>query len=117
MRRYWLIRFPVNTAFASRVWRAHNISLAQVKNDGLTKCFDKGDFSGQHQVEQTFSYLTALTSLRLVVPDVRIYLTNTEKKEAEQRIKVFFPRDKVFMAFTLVVVRPSVAGRWKAMRN
>ena len=46
---------------------------------------------GDHQVEHTFSYLSALTSVHLPVPDVQVYLTENEKALATQRVSAFFP--------------------------
>ncbi|UEG18244.1 glycosyltransferase family 9 protein [Pantoea ananatis] len=104
---------PVPCKYSLRLARmagAQHIIGAGEKGDGLTKCFDKGDFSGQHQVEQTFSYLTALTSLRLVVPDVRIYLTNTEKKKQNNVSRFFSSGTKFF--YGIHISSRSAKRRW-----
>lgn len=47
--------------------------------------FKSHDFKGQHQVERTFSYLSAITDKTIDIPPVCIWLSDSERQQAEQR--------------------------------
>ncbi|MFI8417855.1 glycosyltransferase family 9 protein [Serratia sp. NPDC078593] len=61
---------------------------------GMTQPFKPGDFRGTHQVERTFSYLSALTKRQIPIPPVRVYLTAQEQQLAQQRIQARLPGAK-----------------------
>lgn len=46
--------------------------------------FKRTDFKGHHQVEQTFSYLSAITDKVIDIPPVRIWLSERERRQARQ---------------------------------
>lgn len=47
--------------------------------------FRAADFIGEHQVERTFSYLSAISDKKLAIPPVRIWLSEQERQLAARR--------------------------------
>jgi len=47
--------------------------------------FKRADFKGEHQVELTFSYLSAITDKAIAIPPVRIWLSDRERQRAAER--------------------------------
>ncbi len=85
---------PVPCRYSLRLARlagATNIIGAGQPNQGFTRSFSSADFSGNHQVEHTYSYLSSLTAHLPDVPPVRVYLTKSEREEAESRVHALFP--------------------------
>lgn len=66
---------------------AKNIIGASKGDRGITIPFSPEDFQGQHQVERTFSYLSALTDRQIAIPPVRVWLTLDEQQQAVSRLK------------------------------
>ena len=69
---------------------AHNIIGAALPDVQLDHPFRKSDFQGSHQVEHTFSYLSALTDNLPEVPSVNLYLTDAEREAAKARVAQSF---------------------------
>lgn len=104
---------PIPCKYSLRLARmagAKNIIGAGVPGGGLTRSFNKNDFLGRHQVEQTFSYLNALAQIRLPIPDVRVYLTDSEKTMASQRVKALFPHSSCL--YGIHISSRSARRRW-----
>lgn len=64
---------------------------ADLGNSEMTRAFRKEDFRGKHQVEYTFSYLSAITDQTIPIPPVRVYLSEDERQVAAQRLKALLP--------------------------
>ncbi|MGG6178120.1 glycosyltransferase family 9 protein [Pantoea allii] len=84
---------PVPCKYSLRLARmagaTHIIGAGEASN-GLTRIFCRDDFSGNHQVEHTYSYLSALTDRLPAVPPVRVYLTHKEREQAKKRVNSMF---------------------------
>lgn len=70
---------------------ARNIIGADSGLSGIHYPFSKNHFHGTHQVEHTFSYLSAITDRRVGIPPVRVWLTEAERQNARQRIAALLP--------------------------
>jgi len=62
-----------------------NIIGAELNIKGLSHAFKESDFSGEHQVERTFSYLKALSATPVSIPKVRVYPDAEELLLATQK--------------------------------
>ncbi|WP_456310762.1 glycosyltransferase family 9 protein [Serratia proteamaculans] len=72
--------------------------------------FKRADFRGQHQVELTFSYLSAISDQPMPIPDVRIWLTEQERQQALSRIESMHPGEKPGLAVHISNRRSK--GQW-----
>lgn len=70
---------------------ARNIIGSALPHERVDRPFHKADFRGSHQVEHTYSYLSALTPEAPPVPPVRLYLSEAERELAIKRIIQAFP--------------------------
>lgn len=77
---------------------AKHIIGASTGDKGINVPFERADFSGEHQVERTFSYLSAITEQKMAIPPVRIWLTEQERQQARQRIEQLQPGKKIGLA-------------------
>ncbi|ANS45416.1 glycosyltransferase family 9 protein [Serratia inhibens] len=68
-----------------------NIIGADLGTSDIHHPFRKQDFSGKHQVEHTYSYLSAITEQRIPIPPVRVFLTPEERQQAAQRMQKLLP--------------------------
>ncbi|MEE4410867.1 MULTISPECIES: glycosyltransferase family 9 protein [unclassified Serratia (in: enterobacteria)] len=68
-----------------------NIIGADLGTTDIHHPFRKQDFSGKHQVEHTYSYLSAITDQRIPIPPVRVFLTPEERQQAAQRLQKLLP--------------------------
>ncbi|MGK3126752.1 glycosyltransferase family 9 protein [Candidatus Pantoea formicae] len=84
---------PVPCKYSLRLAKmagADNIIGAALPDVQLDHPFRKSDFQGSHQVEHTFSYLSALTDNLPDVPAVNLYLTDSEREVAKTRVAQSF---------------------------
>ncbi|AGB84663.1 ADP-heptose:LPS heptosyltransferase [Serratia sp. FGI94] len=65
---------------------------ADLGSSEITRAFKPQDFHGKHQVEHTFSYLSAITDRQIAIPPVRAYLSASERQQAQQRIQTALPQ-------------------------
>ncbi|MFK8258813.1 glycosyltransferase family 9 protein [Erwinia sp. AnSW2-5] len=77
---------------------AKHIIGANTGDKRISIPFERSDFSGDHQVERTFSYLSAITHQKLSIPPVRIWLTEQERQQARHRIEQLQPGQKIGLA-------------------
>lgn len=92
--------------------------LAGVKNiigadcgvPGISHPFGKEDFNGKHQVEQTYSYLSAITAKNIPIPPVRVFLTSEERQQAIKRLQKCLPPAK--RVFAIHISSRSPKRRW-----
>lgn len=85
---------PVPCKYSLRLAKmagARNIIGAAQPDVQLDHPFQKSDFQGAHQVEHTYSYLSALTDKIPAVPQVNLYLSAAEQEDASSRIAALFP--------------------------
>lgn len=85
---------PVPCKYSLRLAKmagARNIIGAALPDVQLDRPFTKSDFHGQHQVEHTYSYLSALTDAAPAVPQVNLYLSPAERGAASARVDALFP--------------------------
>lgn len=68
-----------------------NIIGADLGTPDIHHPFRKENFSGKHQVEHTYSYLSAITEQRIPIPPVRVFLTPEERQQAAQRLQKLLP--------------------------
>lgn len=68
-----------------------NIIGADLGTNEIHHPFRAADFRGKHQVELTFSYLSAITEKTIPIPPVRVYLSEEERQIAVQRLKTLLP--------------------------
>ncbi|MDU3889243.1 MAG: glycosyltransferase family 9 protein, partial [Serratia liquefaciens] len=68
-----------------------NIIGADLGTPDIHHPFRKANFSGKHQVEHTFSYLSAITEQPIPIPPVRVFLTAEERQQAAQRLQASLP--------------------------
>lgn len=68
-----------------------NIIGADLGTPDIHHPFRKQDFSGKHQVEHTYSYLSAITEQSIPIPPVRVFLTPEERQQAAQRMQKLLP--------------------------
>jgi heptosyltransferase III len=84
---------PVPCKYSLRLAKmagAHNIIGAAQTDAVLDHPFQKQDFHGTHQVEHTYSYLSALTQNAPEVPQVNLYLSAAERAQASARVAQLF---------------------------
>lgn len=81
---------------------------------GIHHPFSKRDFQGKHQVEHTFSYLSAISDQEVAIPPVRVWLTDAERQNAQQRIVALLPADKRVIAVHISSRSPK--RRWPLER-
>lgn len=92
---------PVPCKYSLRLAKmagAKHIIGANTGDKSISVPFNPADFSGDHQVEQTFSYLSAITEKKIAIPPVRIWLTEQERQQARQRVEQRLPGQKVGLA-------------------
>ncbi|PVZ83747.1 ADP-heptose--LPS heptosyltransferase [Serratia sp. S1B] len=75
----------------AKIIGAKNIIGADLGNQEIPHPFKATNFHGEHQVERTFSYLSAITDKAIPIPPVRVYLTDEERHIAKQRLKTLLP--------------------------
>jgi heptosyltransferase-3 len=68
-----------------------NIIGADLGTPDIHHPFRKENFSGKHQVEHTYSYLSAITEQRIPIPPVRVFLAPEERQQAAQRLQKLLP--------------------------
>lgn len=64
---------------------------ADTGDRGIHVPFRADDFNGLHQVERTFSYLSALAATPPAIPPVRIWLTAQERQQAQVNLATRLP--------------------------
>lgn len=69
----------------ARMAGGRHIIGAATGDRAITFPFSPADFKGEHQVERTFSYLSAITDKSIAIPPVRIWLTERERQQAAER--------------------------------
>lgn len=85
---------PVPCKYSLRLAKmagAKHIIAADTGDSIIEKPFSKADFHGKHQVEHAFSYLSAITDKHIPVPDVHVYLSDEEKRQAQNRVQALLP--------------------------
>ncbi|NIF24109.1 glycosyltransferase family 9 protein [Candidatus Pantoea multigeneris] len=85
---------PVPCKYSLRLAKmagANNIIGAGEGNPELAHSFARSDFRGQHQVEHTYSYLSALTTTPPPVPEVSLFLSPEERATAGARVQQLLP--------------------------
>lgn len=68
-----------------------NIIGADLGTPDIHHPFRKENFSGKHQVEHTYSYLSAITEQHIPIPPVRVFLAPEERQQAAQRLQKLLP--------------------------
>lgn len=76
--------------------------------------FRAADFYGKHQVEHTYSYLSAITEQAIPIPPVRVFLTPQEQQQAAQRLHSLLP--PVSHVFAVHISSRSPKRRWPIER-
>ncbi len=85
---------PVPCKYSLRLAKmagATHIIGADLGTKDIHRPFRKDDFHGQHQVEHTYSYLSAITDQSIPIPPVRVFLTPEERQLAAQRLQERLP--------------------------
>ncbi|WP_455814926.1 glycosyltransferase family 9 protein [Pseudomonas graminis] len=77
---------------------AKHIIGADTGDRAITVPFKRTDFHGTHQVEMTYSYLSALTDTSVPIPPVRMWLTELERQQARSRIEGMHPGEQPGLA-------------------
>ncbi|MGA9618699.1 MAG: glycosyltransferase family 9 protein, partial [Serratia proteamaculans] len=91
-----------------------NIIGADLGTPDIHHPFRKENFSGKHQVEHTYSYLSAITEQRIPIPPVRVYLTAEERQQAAHRLQNCLP--PVERVFAVHISSRSPKRRWPIER-
>ncbi|TFZ48235.1 lipopolysaccharide heptosyltransferase family protein [Serratia proteamaculans] len=91
-----------------------NIIGADLGTADIHHPFRKENFSGKHQVEHTYSYLSAITEQHIPIPPVRVYLTAEERQQAAQRLQKCLP--PVEQVFAVHISSRSPKRRWPIER-
>ncbi|CAI1839108.1 Lipopolysaccharide core heptosyltransferase rfaQ [Serratia quinivorans] len=91
-----------------------NIIGADLGTPDIHHPFRKENFSGKHQVEHTYSYLSAITDQRIPIPPVQVYLTAEERQQAAQRLQQCLP--PVERVFAVHISSRSPKRRWPIER-
>ncbi|WP_421507787.1 glycosyltransferase family 9 protein [Erwinia rhapontici] len=92
---------PVPCKYSLRLAKmagAKHIIGAKTGDKSISVPFERSDFLGEHQVERTFSYLSAITQQKLAIPPVRIWLTAQERQQAGRRIEQLQPGKNIGLA-------------------
>jgi heptosyltransferase-3 len=108
---------PVPCKYSLRLAKmagAKNIIGADLGNGEIHHPFNAGDFHGKHQVEQTYSYLSAITDQSIPIPPVRVFLTAQEQQQAAQRLHGLLP--PVSRVFAVHISSRSPKRRWPIER-
>ncbi|EMF5056027.1 glycosyltransferase family 9 protein [Serratia marcescens] len=85
---------PVPCKYSLRLAKmagATHIIGADLGTKDIHRAFRKDDFHGQHQVEHTYSYLSAITDQSIPIPPVRVFLSPEERQLAAQRLQERLP--------------------------
>lgn len=85
---------PVPCKYSLRLAKmagATHIIGADLGTKDIHRPFRKDDFRGLHQVEHTYSYLSAITDQSIPIPPVRVFLTPEERQLAAQRLQERLP--------------------------
>lgn len=85
---------PVPCKYSLRLAKmagATNIIGADLGSPDIHHPFRKENFSGKHQVQHTYSYLSAITDRPIPVPPVRVFLRQEERQLAAQRRHKLLP--------------------------
>jgi len=81
----------------ARLAGVKNIIGADLGNKNITTSYLVSDFSGKHQVEKTFSYLKAISSEHIDIPDVKVFPDAEELFAAkEKRDKLLSECDPIY---------------------
>lgn len=91
-----------------------NIIGADLGTSEIHHPFRAADFNGKHQVEHTFSYLSAITERAIPIPPVKVFLTQEEKQQAQQRLHSLLP--PVERVFAVHISSRSPKRRWPIER-
>lgn len=108
---------PVPCKYSLRLAKmagAKHIIGADTGDKSITVPYRRADFRGEHQVEQTFSYLSAITDQQIAIPPVRIWLTEQEREHARQRIEQLQPGQPIGLAVHISSRSPK--RRWPLER-
>lgn len=71
---------------------------ADTGDKAITVPFKRADFRGTHQVEMTYSYLSALSDTSVPIPQVSMWLTEQERQQARNRIEGMHPGERPVLA-------------------
>lgn len=85
---------PVPCKYSLRLAKmagATNIIGADLGSPDIHHPFRKENFSGKHQVQHTYSYLSAITDRPIPVPPVQVFLTQEERQLAAERRHKLLP--------------------------
>lgn len=91
-----------------------NIIGADLGTSEIHHPFRAADFHGKHQVEHTFSYLSAITERSIAIPPVKVFLTPEEQQQAQQRLHSLLP--PVERVFAVHISSRSPKRRWPIER-
>lgn len=108
---------PVPCKYSLRLAKmagAKHIIGADLGTSEIHRPFKKADFHGKHQVEHTYSYLSAITDKTIPVPPVRVFLTPQEQQAAVQRLHNLLP--PVTRVFAVHISSRSPKRRWPIER-
>lgn len=93
---------------------AQHIIGADTGDRAITVPFSRADFRGEHQVELTFSYLSAISDRQPPIPEVRIWLSDGERQQALSRIESLHPGERPGLA--VHISSRSAKRRWPLER-
>ncbi|MCU5773532.1 glycosyltransferase family 9 protein [Erwiniaceae bacterium BAC15a-03b] len=108
---------PVPCKYSLRLAKlagAGNIIGADSGDMKINFPFSKDNFQGKHQVEHTFSYLSAISDRKMQIPPVRVWLTDEERQQAMLRVTALLPADKPVIA--VHISSRSARRRWPLER-
>lgn len=93
---------------------AKHIIGADLGTSEIHRPFKAADFHGKHQVELTFSYLSAITHQSIPIPPVRVFLALEEQQQAAQRLHNLL--SPVARVFAVHISSRSFKRRWPIER-
>lgn len=108
---------PVPCKYSLRLAKmagAKNIIGADLGTGEIHHPFKVADFRGKHQVEQTFSYLSAISEKPIPIPPVRVFLSPQEQQQAAQRLHRLLPA--VGRIFAIHISTRCPKRRWPVER-
>ncbi|WP_431224479.1 glycosyltransferase family 9 protein [Serratia sp. L9] len=108
---------PVPCKYSLRLAKmagAKHIIGADLGTSEIQRPFTRADFRGKHQVERTYSYLSAITDKTIPTPPVRVFLTPQEQQAAAQRLHKLLP--PVSRVFAVHISSRSPKRRWPIER-
>jgi ADP-heptose:LPS heptosyltransferase len=108
---------PVPCKYSLRLAKmagVQHIIGADLATRNIQRPFRAADFRGKHQVEQTYSYLSAITEQSIPIPPVRVFLTPEEQQQAAQRLHHLLP--PVAQVFAVHISSRSPKRRWPIER-